>query len=84
VVARVPQFLVRGLIQSDGCRFENTGRGGWRHPRYAFCNFSADIRRIFCDACEMMGLHWTPSRNVIYVSRKRDVAILDRVAGPKR
>lgn len=32
--------LLRGLIHSDGCRFENTGRGGWRAPRYAFKNRS--------------------------------------------
>jgi len=82
VVKRVPHLLLRGLIHSDGCRFMNTGRR-WRHPRYVFCNFSSDIRRIFCDACDQMDLHWTSSKKVIYVSRKRDVAILDHFIGPK-
>jgi hypothetical protein len=83
LVARNPQLLLRGLIQSDGCRFINTGRG-WRCPRYTFSNVSDDIRRIFCDACDLMRLHWTASgEKTIYVSRKADVATLDRFVGPK-
>jgi Homeodomain-like domain len=82
-VARWPSLLLRGLIQSDGCRFQNTGRG-WSHPRYAFANLSEGIRTIFCEACDLMGLHWTASgEKTIYVSRKADVAELDRFVGPK-
>jgi hypothetical protein len=29
LVKRAPEQFLRGLIQSDGCRFENTGRDGW-------------------------------------------------------
>jgi hypothetical protein len=84
IVARRPGLLLRGLIHSDGCRFINTGRG-WRCPRYTFSNVSDDIRRIFCDACDLMGLRWTASgEKTIYVSRKADVATLDRFVGPKR
>lgn len=84
LVARWPALLVRGLIQSDGCRFQNTGRG-WSHPRYCFDNRSDGIRAIFCDACDLLGLHWTVSgRYTIYVSRKADVARLDEFVGPKR
>jgi hypothetical protein len=61
LVDRWPEQLIRGLIHSDGCRFQNTGRGGWSWPRYAFSNRSADIRSIFCRSCERMGLHWTAS-----------------------
>jgi hypothetical protein len=83
LVARRPTLLLRGLIHSDGCRFQNTGRG-WSHPRYSFANKSEDIKRIFCDACELVGLHWTRSgEKTIYVSRKADVAFLDRFVGPK-
>jgi hypothetical protein len=78
-----PALLVRGLLQSDGCRFINTGRGGWKHPRYRFDNFSSDIRCIFCAACDQLGLHWTTAGTTIYVSRVRDVATLDRLVGPK-
>ena len=84
VVAASPQLLLRGLIHSDGCRFVNTGRGNWRHPRYAFYNLSGDIRAIFSDACDLLDIHWTKSRNVIYVSRKADVARMDAFIGPKR
>ena len=83
LVAKHPGQLLRGLIHSDGCRFLNTGRN-WRHPRYCFSNRSDDIRRIFCDACDLLGVRWTvaPPRTV-YVSRVRDVALLDEVIGPK-
>ena len=79
---RAPHLLLRGLIHSDGCRFINTGRG-WRHPRYVFVNLSADIRQIFTDACDLLGLRWTTSGYKVYVSRKADVATLDRFIGPK-
>jgi hypothetical protein len=80
-----PDLLLRGLLHSDGCRFQNTGRGGWSHPRYAFANASRDIQAIFCAACELLGLRWTPSGDrTIYVSRKNDVALLDLFVGPKR
>jgi hypothetical protein len=90
LAGRWPEALLRGMIQSDGCRFINTGRGGWRHPRYGFSNVSTDITSIFCTACEKLGLHWTgafredESKAVtIYVSRKADVARMDEFIGPK-
>jgi hypothetical protein len=83
LVHKTPHLLLRGLIHSDGCRFMNTGRAGWRHPRYSFTNLSSDIRRIFTDACELMNLHWTTSGHVVYVSRKADVARMDEFIGPK-
>lgn len=86
-----PDKLLKGLIQSDGCRFVNTGRGGWRHPRYVFSNVSTDITSIFCSACDCLGLRWTAAfpksesaAVAIYVSRKADVARLDEFVGPKR
>jgi hypothetical protein len=83
-VVREPKLLLRGLIHSDGCRFTNTGRAGWRHPRYSFCNVSDDIKRIFCDTCDLLGLHWTVAApKTVYVSRKADVALLDEFVGPK-
>ncbi len=88
---RWPEQIAKGMIQSDGCRFVNTGRGGWRHPRYGFANVSTDITGIFCSACDCLGLRWTdafPSDESaavsIYVSRKEDVARLDEFVGPKR
>lgn len=86
-----PDSLLRGMIQSDGHRFINTGRGNWRHPRYGFTNMSTDITSIFCTACDKLGLRWTGAfpadekRAVtVYVSRKADVARMDKFIGPKR
>jgi hypothetical protein len=84
LVDRWPEQLVRGLIHSDGCRFQNTGRCNWSWPRYSFSQRSDDIRGIFCQACDRLGVRWTRADQTIYVSRKADVAILDGFIGPKR
>ena len=87
-----PRALLRGLIHSDGARCINrfdvdlpSGRTRhYEYPRYFFSNLSADIRRIFCDHCELLGIRWTQSnpRN-ISVSHRDSVAILDGFVGPK-
>jgi hypothetical protein len=82
LLGRHTREMLRGLIHSDGCRFINTGRK-WRHPRYSFSNLSSDIRNIFCDACRLLDVHYTLAGHTIYVSRKADVATLDRFIGPK-
>jgi Homeodomain-like domain-containing protein len=82
LLERHPEALLRGLIHSDGCRFINRGTN-WRHPRYSFSNASGDIRRIFCEACDVLGLRWTTAPRTVYVSRKDDVERLDRFIGPK-
>ena len=83
LVDRWPDHLLRGPIHSDGRRLQNSGTN-WSWPRYSFSQVSDDIRTVFCDACDRLGLHWTEARTTIYVSRKRDVAILDEFIGPKR
>jgi hypothetical protein len=90
LVDRWPEALIRGLIQSDGSRFINTGRGGWRNPRYCFTNVSPEICTIFCAACDRVDLRWTKALPRtqsaairIYVSRKDDVARMDEFVGPK-
>ncbi len=92
VVERRPAELVRGLIHSDGCRTVNrfrtrlpSGRvAEYAYPRYFFSNLSPDIRRLFCEACDALGVRWTLSnpRNVS-VSHRASVAILEEVVGPK-
>jgi hypothetical protein len=79
----LPKLFLRGLIHSDGCRFINTGRDGWRCPRYTFSNASTEIRQLFCDACDELGLHWSVAPRTVYVSRKADVARMDEFVGPK-
>ncbi len=78
-----PECLLRGLIESDGCRFMNTGRR-WTNPRYSFTNVSPDIRDLFCEACDRLGVHWTwAPPKTLYVSRKGDVERIDEFVGPK-
>jgi hypothetical protein len=57
----------------------------YRYSRYQFTNASDDIRRIFTDGLDRLGIHWTRmnDRN-ISVARRADVATLDRFIGPKR
>ncbi|MDT5018409.1 MAG: hypothetical protein QOD39_4569 [Mycobacterium sp.] len=86
-----PRPLIRGLIQSDGCRITNwTERtvGGttkrYTYPRYFFSNVSVDIQRIFTDALDLLGIPWKQNRwNSISVARKEAVAALDEFVGPK-
>jgi hypothetical protein len=92
LTARHPEALLRGLIHSDGCRsvnrFETTLPSGrvarYEYPRYFFSNLSADIRGIFTQHCELLGIRWTQSnaRNVS-VSQRASVARLDAFVGPK-
>jgi hypothetical protein len=88
LVSRHPESFLRGLIHSDGCRFINPVRHGekvYTYPRYNFSNASADIRRLFCDACDLLGIQWRVmnARN-ISVARRASVARLDEFVGPKR
>jgi hypothetical protein len=92
IVDEFPEPFLRGLIHSDGCRTENrfktklpSGRvAEYAYPRYFFSNLSADIRLMFCDACDVLGIRWTQSnpRN-ISVSHRHAVARLDEFIGPK-
>lgn len=86
-VCRRPDLLLRGLIHSDGCRFINTVRHGektYSYPRYNFSNRSDDIRGIFCDACDVLGIEWrVMNRWNISVARREAVARLDEFVGPK-
>jgi hypothetical protein len=92
ITSAFPRQLLRGLIHSDGCRTMNrfktklpSGRvAAYEYPRYFFSNLSDDIRRIFCEHCELLGIRWTQSnpRN-ISVSHRKSVALMDEFIGPK-
>ncbi|GGO81562.1 transcriptional regulator [Wenjunlia tyrosinilytica] len=91
IVEEHPWALVRGLIHSDGCRVVNwTTRvvGGERkryeYPRYFFTNASDDIRAIYTDTLDRLGIPWkrANARNVS-VARREAVAVMDEHIGPK-
>jgi hypothetical protein len=86
-VERHPHLLLRGLIHSDGCRVMNrvTVRGKqYEYTRYMFSNRSADIRRIFADACGRAGIECRQSNDwTLSVARRESVEKLDQFIGPK-
>jgi hypothetical protein len=87
IVDRHPRAFLSGLIHSDGNRAINRVRvrgKRYAYRRYQFTNVSDDIKRIFCDTCDQLGLHWTVAnaRN-ISIARRADVAFLDTFIGPK-
>lgn len=88
IVERYPGRLLRGLIHSDGCRVTNRIRHPKKtyvYPRYFFSNRSLDIQRIFCEACDRLGIAWRQDGPWdISVARREAVAAMDRHVGPKR
>ncbi|GAA2288376.1 hypothetical protein GCM10010431_01440 [Streptomyces kunmingensis] len=95
IVGTYPWEFIRGLIHSDGCRIINwTTRlvGGERkryeYPRYFFTNKSDDIRKLYSDTLDAVGVEWSSlARGVdpfnISVARKASVALMDMHVGPK-
>jgi hypothetical protein len=92
LTAAHPRELLRGLIQSDGCRCINrfktrlpSGRlAEYEYVRYFFTNYSADIRHIFCEHCDVLGIRWTRSSfKNISIAHRDSVARLDEFVGPK-
>jgi hypothetical protein len=87
IVDQCPEQLLRGLIHSDGWRGLNRVfvKGRWyEYPRYQFSNRSDDIRRIFTDTCDLIGVQWRPwGPYHISVARRESVARLDEFIGPK-
>ena len=81
----------RGLYHSDGSRSSNIVNGK-DYPRYEFANTSADIVQLFSATCDRLGIHWTsksfqvPDHHIRYdimIAKRKDVAYLDSVIGPK-
>ncbi|POX53358.1 transcriptional regulator [Streptomyces sp. Ru71] len=95
IVDAHPWDFVRGLIHSDGCRITNwTTRivGGERkryeYPRYFFTDKSDDIRQLYTDTLDRLGVEWTHCTRQgaaynISVARNASVALLDAHVGPK-
>lgn len=81
IVEEVPGPLLRGLIHSDGCRIiaRECQDGRVRYARrYSFS------KRIFCDACDLLGIRWTrPNARSIAIYRLASVARMDEFVGPK-
>ncbi|MDX6356820.1 MAG: hypothetical protein QOF98_3723, partial [Streptomyces sp.] len=90
-----PWEFIRGLVHSDGCRVTNWTqqfRGGelrrYEYPRYFFTNVSDDIRQLYCDTLDKVGVEWRVTRRGdrpynISVARRESVALMDTYVGRK-
>lgn len=95
IVDAYPWEFIRGLVHSDGCRITNwTTRtvGGeskrYEYPRYFFTNKSEDIRTLFSDAFDRVGVERKVTRRGsgaydVSVARRASVALMDLHVGPK-
>jgi hypothetical protein len=95
IVDAHPWEFIRGLIHSDGCRITNWTtrvvageRKRYEYPRYFFANKSDDIRKLFTDALDLVGVEWTTLARGsdpfnISIARKASVALMDTHVGPK-
>ncbi|MFJ3537734.1 helix-turn-helix domain-containing protein [Streptomyces sp. NPDC003444] len=95
IVDAHPWEFIRGLVHSDGCRtmnwttrLVNGQRKRYEYPRYWFTNVSDDIRRLYTDTLDELGVEWTHCTRGgkpynISVARKASVALMDLHVGPK-
>jgi hypothetical protein len=95
IVDAHPWEFIRGLIHSDGCRITNWTtrlvageRKRYEYPRYFFANKSDDIRRLFTETLDKVGVEWTTLARGsdpfnISIARKASVALMDTHVGPK-
>jgi hypothetical protein len=87
IVDAAPEAFLRGLIHTDGWRGLNRvhvkGKD-YAYPRYQFSNRSDDIRRLFTDTCERLGIEWRQwTRYHVSVARRESVALMDSFIGLK-
>jgi hypothetical protein len=83
LVIRYPEAFLKGLIESDGCRFLNRVNG-YVYPRYMFSNRSDDLRELFAATCALVAVECRPAGSSnMSVARRRSVEILDQFVGPK-
>ncbi|WP_187370236.1 helix-turn-helix domain-containing protein [Streptomyces boluensis] len=95
IVDAYPWEFIRGLIHSDGCRITNWAtrlvagvKKRYEYPRYFFTNKSDDIRKLFSDTLDKVGVEWTTlARGVdpfnISIARKASTTLMDTHIGPK-
>jgi hypothetical protein len=78
-----PWEFLRGLLESDGSRFDRVV-GGRSYPAYGFTNRSRDILDLFKQACDDLAVHYTvPTGESISIARREDVRRLDERIGAK-
>ena len=82
LVEAAPWSLLRGLIQSDGCRFINP-TGKYRYASYDFKNVSLGILDLFCEVCALVSVEYRRYATSVRIYRRGSVALMDEHIGPK-
>jgi Homeodomain-like domain len=75
ILERKPWPFLRGLIRSDGCVFVNR-TGPYSYVSYDFKNHSADILRLFTDACDLVGVEYRAYSRHVRIYRRASVALM--------
>jgi hypothetical protein len=84
IVEAMPQPFLRGLIHTDGWRGLNRVHVKGRDYTYQFSNRSDDIRKLFTDACDRLGVEWRQwTRYHVSIARRESVSMLDSFIGQK-
>jgi hypothetical protein len=82
IMEREPWRFLRGCFRSDGCAFVNrTGR--YEYLSYEFSNLSAQIRELFMDACDLVGVEYRNYRRYVRICRRPSVALMQQNVGLK-
>ena len=86
--SHIPGAVSSETLHTDGCRFVACDRSGGtvrEYVRYSFSNRSEDIKRLFSDACDALGIAWTRAGDrEIAIARRADVRRLESFIGPKQ
>lgn len=91
IVDEHPKAFLRGLLHSDGCRSVNEftvqlkdGPKRYSYVRYFFSNRSEDIKDLFCEQCDRLGIKWSRANpRHVSISDRPSVALLDEFVGRK-
>jgi hypothetical protein len=82
ILERQPWPFLRGCIRSDGCAFVNrTGR--YAYLSYEFSNRSGQIRELFMDACDLVGVEYRAYPRYVRIYRRLSVALMQQHVGLK-
>lgn len=89
IVSEHPWQFLRGLYQSDGCRYIHR-QHGYEYVKYNFTNRSVDIINLFCAICDSVGIQYTIYHRIapidiwtVTIGKRADVALCDQHLGPK-
>jgi Homeodomain-like domain-containing protein len=74
--------FLRGCIRSDGCVFINR-TGAYRYLTYDFSNRSSDIRQLFMEACDLVGVSYRHHGHRVRVNRRKSVELMAAGVGVK-